>query len=45
MKPRMWHISAGTAHGTTDVDKILDYINGKTRKDIKYQKPIINLIL
>jgi len=45
MKPRMWHITGGTSHGTVDVDKILDYINGKTRKNIRYQKPIINLIM
>jgi len=45
MKPRMWHITSSTAHGSLTVQKLLEYVNGKTERSIEYREPIINFLL
>ena len=45
MKDKMWHITAGTAHGAFTTQKLIEYVNKKTKRDIKYTEPIINLII
>jgi len=30
LKPRMWHITSSTAHGSLTIEKLMEYVNGKT---------------
>ena len=45
MKDKMWHITGGTGHGAFTVHKLIEYVNKKTKRDIKYQEPLINLLI
>ena len=45
MKDKMWHVTGGTAHGTLTIYKLIDYVNKKTLREIKYHEPLINLFV